>query len=74
MSEGYDRYFSKNCLDKRVSGTSGYLTMGYNAFNKTTLKEMVQLSDFKDWPKAFKEKSCGINAMNVLNIIELTIR
>ena len=48
---GYDNYFSKHCLDKIVSGTSDYLAMHYNAFNKTPLKEMVQLFDFKDWLK-----------------------
>ena len=42
---GYDK------IDKIVSGTSDYLAMHYNAFNKTPLKEMVQMFDFKDWPK-----------------------
>ena len=64
--EGYDNYFSKHCLDKIVSGTSDYLPMRYNAFNKTSLKEMVQLFDFKHWSKSFKESNWGIDAINVL--------
>ena len=64
--EGYDNYFSKHCLSKIVSGTSDYLAMRYNAFNKIPLKEMLQLFDFKDWPKSFKESNWGIDAINVL--------
>ena len=68
--EDYDNYFSKHCLDKIVSGTSDYLAVRYNAFNKTPLKEMVQLFDFKDWPKSFKESNWGIDAINLQGLIE----
>ena len=40
--------------------------MRYNAFNKTPLKEMLQLFDFKDWPKSFKESNWGTDAINML--------
>ena len=40
--------------------------MRYNAFNKTPLKEMFQLFDFKGWPKLFKESNWEIDAINVL--------
>ena len=64
--ESYDNHFSKHYLDKIISGTSDYMAMHYNAFNKTPLKDMVQLFDFKDCPKSFKESNWGIDAINVL--------
>lgn len=64
--EGYENYFSEHSLNKIVSGTNDYLAMRYNAFNKTPLKEMVELFDFKDWPKSFKENNWGIDSFKVL--------
>ena len=69
--EGYDNYFSKHCLDKIVSGTSDCLAMHY-VFNKTPLKEMVQLLAFKDWPKSKKAIGELILLMCLLDTIKLT--
>lgn len=70
--EGYDKYFSKACLDRIVELTSDYLTIRYNAFNETPLNEMVKLFNFKEWPLSFKDKRWGIGEMNTLTEYCLT--
>ena len=40
------------CL-KLVSGTQEYLRKRFQDFDKTPLKQMVNIIDFKSWPKAF---------------------
>ena len=68
---GYE-YFSQKCINKIVFGFQ-ISWQCINAFCKPPLKEMRQLFDFKDWSKSFKVKNWGIDAMNALSIIKLTI-
>ena len=56
-ASGYEKYYTENAFGTIVSGTQRYFTKRFEDFEKTPMKEMVTIFDFKSWPKAFS----GIN-------------
>ena len=54
--ESYEAYYVEHYFEKIISESRHFLTNRYKAFNESPLKEMVQIFDFKGWPKTFEDK------------------
>ena len=54
--ESYEAYYVKHYFEKIISESRHFLTNKYKAFNESLLKEMVQIFNFKGWPKTFEDK------------------
>ena len=52
-AEVYEKYFTENAFEIIIAGTERYLEQRFEDFNKTPLKELVKVFNFKEWPKSF---------------------
>lgn len=60
--------FYKVSFDKMVEKTQDYIKLRFGTFEKSPLKEMATLYDFKLWPHSFKdEKRWGLNEVKTLS-------
>ena len=55
-AEDCDKYFKENTFEIIIAGTERYLEQRFEDFNKTPLKDLVKVFNFKEWPSHFQVK------------------
>ena len=67
-AEAYESFYRDNAFETIVTGTQKYLENRFEDFDKTPLKQIHVIFDFKQWPKSFSgsNRNWGLDDVKAL--------